>query len=55
MFLFNSIVKPLENNQKEARELGVSAVLLIAAILNEKRVLTEFLNIVHSLKNERSC
>lgn len=33
----------------EARELGASAVLLIAAVLNEKRVLKEFINITHGL------
>jgi len=42
------IISPLQIF--EARELGASAVLLIAAILGEKRVLKEFLNIVHGLK-----
>ncbi len=42
------IISPLQIF--EARELGASAVLLIVAILSEKRVLREFLNIVYGLK-----
>ncbi len=42
------IISPLQIF--EARELGASAVLLIAAVLKEKRVLKEFLDIVHGLK-----
>lgn len=34
----------------EAKELGASAVLLIAAVLNDKRVLSEFLQLVKGLK-----
>lgn len=33
----------------EARELGASAVLLIAAILNQKLILTEFINIAYGI------
>ena len=42
------IISPLQIF--EARELGASAVLLIANILNEKRILKEFIDIVHGLK-----
>lgn len=33
----------------EARELGASAVLLIAAVLSEKRVLKEFIDLAHGI------
>ncbi len=42
------IISPLQ--VFEARELGASAVLLIAAILNDRRKLGEFIDIVHGLK-----
>lgn len=41
------IISPLQIF--EARELGASAVLLIAAVLNKKQILKEFLNIIHGL------
>lgn len=41
------IISPLQI--AEARELGASAVLLIAAVLKEKRVLAEFINFAKGL------
>ncbi len=41
------IISPLQ--VFEARELGASAVLLIVAVLKDKRVIKEYLNIVHGL------
>ena len=41
------VVSPLQIF--EARELGASTILLIAAVLNEKRVLAEYINIARGV------